>query len=88
MVRARPPKKLRKICRLIFRLIEKHEKVVFPRKPRNPRGIIAFVFEGSKVFVLNAGDVSPFTYTDFLEYQSLRSPRGETWENQKISYIS
>ena len=54
MVRSRPPKKLRKVCRLIFQVIEKNEKTVFPLKPQHPRGMIALIFEGSKLFILHA----------------------------------
>lgn len=91
MVRARPPKKLRRVCRLIFQMIEKNEKTVFPVKPRNPRGLIAMVFEGTQCFILHAGNVSPFTFDDFLQYQALKDRvvlRVPNHETQKTSYIS
>ena len=89
MVRSRPPKKLRKVCRLIFQVIEKNEKTTFPYTPHNPRGLIALIFEGSKVFVLRAGNVSPFTFEDFLAWQTLKNnaPAPSTTQ-EKTPYIS
>ena len=91
MGRSRPPKKLRKVCRLIFGLIEKGEKTTFARKPQWPRGLIALIFEGSQCFVLHVGDVSPLTLENFLEYQTLKDRvmmRVPTRENQRPNYIS
>jgi len=74
---------------MIFAMIEKHEKAEFPVKPRHPRGLIALIFEESRCFILHAGDVSPFTFDDFLAWQTQKNDTTTpSTPQEKTSYIS